>query len=126
MPKKEEKKVTKQEKKNKNENKSWFKSLKVELKKVTWPTPKELLNKTVAVIVFVLIIALIVFVFDLIAENAYNLGTGAVKSLITSEESPEEVTEEATENVEETTDALVEDTTTEVVFETTASEDTAQ
>ena len=43
---------------------SYFKAMKTELKKVTWPTPKELVNNTVAVISFVLIITLIVFVLD--------------------------------------------------------------
>ena len=33
---------------------SYFKAMKTELKKVTWPTPKELVNNTVAVISFVL------------------------------------------------------------------------
>ena len=54
-------------KKNKNvkkENKKFFKNFKAELKKVVWPTPKELANNTAAVIAFVFIIALIVFICD--------------------------------------------------------------
>ncbi len=104
-------KMTKQENKNsvKKEKKSSFKDFKTELKKVTWPTPKELVNKTIAVIVSVLIVALIVFVFDLVFENVYNYGTGALKNAIVD-----------TESVSDTVD--VQDTTgTEVTFDTADS-----
>ena len=58
MAKKEKKevietKLTKKEKQEKNtksvkkEKKNSFKNFKAELKKVTWPTPKELVNKTI-------------------------------------------------------------------------------
>ena len=103
MAKKEKKdvidtKMTKQEKKEntnksvKKEKKNSFKNFKAELKKVTWPTPKDLVNKTIAVIVIVLLIAFIVFIFDVIFENIYNLGTGALKSAITASESVEDTT----------------------------------
>ena len=52
MPKKE---VSKNDKKEKKENKHFFKDFKAELKRVIWPTPKQLVNNTVAVIVIVLI-----------------------------------------------------------------------
>ena len=56
--------------------KHFFKDFKAELKKVIWPTPKQLSNKTMAVIVIVLITAAIVFVldltFDLINEKGIN------------------------------------------------------
>ena len=103
-----ESKVTKKEKSVKKEKKNSFKEFKTELKKVTWPTPKELVNKTLAVVVSVLIVALIVFVFDVIFENAYNFGTGALKSIVTNEEVVEDTTGE---NLE------VEDTTSEVLPE---------
>ena len=51
-------------KKNKNvkkENKKFFKNFKAELKKVVWPTPKQLANNTIAVITIVLITTAIVF-----------------------------------------------------------------
>ncbi len=63
MAKKE--KEVKENKKNKN----FLKEMRMELKKVTWPTPKELLNNTVAVIAFVLIIAVIVFALDFCFDN---------------------------------------------------------
>ena len=57
MPKKE---VSKNDKKEKKENKHFFKDFKAELKRVIWPTPKQLVNNTIAVIVIVLITAAIV------------------------------------------------------------------
>lgn len=44
-----------------------------ELKKVTWPTKKDLLNSTVAVIVFIVIMAVVTGVFDLILTQIFNL-----------------------------------------------------
>jgi preprotein translocase subunit SecE len=60
--------MAKNEKKSKNKEKKqshFFKDFKAEIKKVIWPTPKQLLNSTVAVIAMVLIVAAIVFVLDL-------------------------------------------------------------
>lgn len=51
--------------KNKKANSSFFKDSKAELKKVSWPTPKSLVNDTAIVIGIVLIVAVIVFVLDL-------------------------------------------------------------
>ena len=42
------------DKKEKKENKHFFKDFKAELKRVIWPTPKQLVNNTVAVITIVL------------------------------------------------------------------------
>ena len=56
--------------------KHFWKEFKAELKKVIWPSPKQLANKTIAVIVIVLITAAIVFAldltFDLINEKGIN------------------------------------------------------
>ena len=67
--------VTKNDKKEKKENKHFFKDFKAELKRVIWPTPKQLVNNTVAVITIVLITAIIVFVLDLVFElmNSYDI-----------------------------------------------------
>ena len=59
----------------------FFKDFKAELKKVIWPTPKQVVNNTVAVIVIVLITALIVFVLDL-CFDFMNKGTNALKSKV--------------------------------------------
>ena len=44
--------------------KNFFKEFRAELKKVIWPTPKQLINGTVAVIIIVLVTALIVLGLD--------------------------------------------------------------
>ena len=68
-------KVVKSNKDVKNKKHFW-KDFKAELKKVIWPSPKQLSSKTFAVIVIVLITAAIVFVldlaFDLINEKGIN------------------------------------------------------
>ena len=46
-------------KENTKNKKSFFKSFKAELKKVTWLTPKQLVNNTTAVIVIVLLTAIL-------------------------------------------------------------------
>ena len=72
MPKKE---VSKNDKKEKKENKHFFKDFKAELKRVIWPTPKQLVNNTVAVIVFAL---------DLIFEIVNKQGINRVKDFVES------------------------------------------
>ena len=81
---KKEKKVTNKESNNKdNKNKkSFFKGLKAELKKVIWPTPKQLVNNTIAVITIVLITTLIVFVLDLAFESLNKYGIDKIKESI--------------------------------------------
>ena len=86
MPK-NKKEVKNNNKKDKKENsknkKSFFKDFKAELKKVTWLTPKQLVNNTVAVITIVLITAAIVFVLDLAFESLNKYGVDKVKESIT-------------------------------------------
>ena len=57
-------------KKENKTKKHFFKDFKAELKKVIWPTPKQLANNTSAVIAIVLVTAVIVFVLDV----AFDLG----------------------------------------------------
>jgi len=52
-------------KKDVKNNSKFLKESRAELKKVSWPKPKSLVNDTVTVIVIVLVVALIVFVLDL-------------------------------------------------------------
>ena len=52
-----------------------FKNMFHELKKVSWPTKKELLNYSVVVFVFMIVMGVIIGVFD--------LGAGALIKLIT-------------------------------------------
>ncbi|MBQ3125246.1 MAG: preprotein translocase subunit SecE [Clostridia bacterium] len=43
----------------------YFKDTKAELKKVTWPSKKQIKNNTGIIIVFILIVAVFLFVCDL-------------------------------------------------------------
>lgn len=91
--------MAKQEK-NKKDNKHFFKDFKAELKKVIWPTPKQVLNSTTAVIVIVLITAAIVFVLDLAFETLNTHGVNKLKNVVgTSDNS---IISESTENVIDT------------------------
>ena len=62
MANKEKEVKSKKDVKNKNH---FFKDFKAELKRVVWPTPKQLVNSTIAVITIVLVIGIIVFVLDM-------------------------------------------------------------
>jgi len=46
----------------------FLKGIKAELKKVVWPTRKQLLNNTVMVILLVLLLGAVVLTFDTIIE----------------------------------------------------------
>lgn len=83
--KKTEKKV-----KNEKDKKSFAKDFKAELKKVSWPTPKQLVNNTAIVIVIVLITAAIVFVLDVVFESLNNYGVEKLKAMVTSNTSETE------------------------------------
>lgn len=56
-------------KENNKPKKSFFKDVRAELKKVTWPTRKQVVNNTVGVIIIVIITAIIVFVLDFTFKN---------------------------------------------------------
>ena len=105
MAKKDSKAINKKEK-NSKDKKSFFKSFRGELKKVSWPTPKQLVNNTVAVVVIVVVIAVIVFVLDLAFDAVNKYGIDKIKESVvsTSEENKTEDTQsnEPTENVEGT------------------------
>ena len=77
------KEVNKKEAKKK-ENKHFWKDFKAELKKVIWPTPKQLINNTVAVVTIVLITAAIVFVLDLAFESLNTYGINGIRSAVES------------------------------------------
>ena len=74
-------KETKTNKDLKNK-KHFFKDFKAELKKVIWPTPKQVVNNTIAVVVIVLITAAIVFVLDVVFDLFNEVGINKLKSNI--------------------------------------------
>ena len=72
-------------KENKNENKvkkHFFKDFKAELKKVIWPTPKQLVNNTVAVATIVLLTAVIVFVLDVVFDMGNKYGISHLQKIV--------------------------------------------
>ena len=76
--------MAKETKSKKENNRHFFKDFKAELKKVIWPTPKQVLNNTTAVITIVLITAAIVFVLDVAFEKLNTQGIDKLKSVISS------------------------------------------
>ena len=87
--------MAKKEKQVKEKNR-YFKEMKTELKKVVWPTPKQLVNNTVAVIAFVLIFAVIVFVLDVCFDSINKNGILKLQEKIQSSISSSNNTENET------------------------------
>ena len=95
--------MAKEEKKQKH----FFKDFKAELKKVIWPTPKQIVNNTIAVVVIVIITVIIVFALDSIfklANNGVNVFKQSIKDKVSTNttEIQGNVLEENTIEVEET------------------------
>ena len=70
---------------NKNDNKvkkNFFKDFKAELKRVIWPTPKQLLNNTTAVVTIVIITAIIVFALDAVFDLGNKYGISKLQSIV--------------------------------------------
>ncbi|MCI9246959.1 MAG: preprotein translocase subunit SecE [Clostridia bacterium] len=93
------------DKKEKKENKHFFKDFKAELKRVIWPTPKQLVNNTVAVITIVLITAVIVFALDFVFKTVDDYGINKLKEVIgtRNEESNTTTSNEETNNTNNNT-----------------------
>lgn len=51
----------------------WFREMKSEMKKVVWPSGKQLVNNTLIVLAAVLIVGIIVCVFDFLAGKGLGL-----------------------------------------------------
>ena len=102
------KKEAKTKKENSKNKKSFFKDFKAELKKVSWLTPKQLLNNTIAVITIVFITAAIVFVLDIAFETLNKHGVDKIKEVVGTDHSisetenttKDEAITESTENAE--------------------------
>lgn len=76
--------MAKKNEKNIKDKTSFMKSFKAELKKVIWPTPKQLFNNTVAVLTIVLITAIIVFVLDFAFESLNKYGINKIKQVVSN------------------------------------------
>ena len=46
----------------------YFRELRSELKKVVWPTPKQVLKNTLVVALCVLVVGIFIFIFDSVAQ----------------------------------------------------------
>ena len=82
--------------------KHFWKDFKAELKKVIWPSPKQLSNKTFAVIVIVLITAAIVFVLDLAFDLLNEKGINKIKANLRNKVVVENTVDNANSTVENT------------------------
>ena len=128
--KKKEKKMkdNTNKKDSKKDKRHFFKDVKAELKKVIWPTPKQLLNNTIAVIVSVIIVGVIVFLLDLCFEKINTFGIEKLKTVVQSSQNEEtenalsdtttenntvenSETDNTQENIEDSTEGSSEDNT---------------
>ena len=103
-------KKSKKEEKNKRH---FFKDFKAELKRVVWPTPKQLFNSTIAVIVIVLVVGIIVFALDMGFELLNKYGINKLQASlqetylnISETNTTSEVTNTADEASSENTNAV--------------------
>ena len=110
MPKEANKKQD--SKKQSKDKKQFGKDFKAELKRVIWPTPKQLFNNTVAVITDVLITAAIVFVLDFAFESLNTYGVDRLKEMVENQNSESSNTVVNNE-VEEDTNTTEENSTNE-------------
>ncbi len=74
--------MAKEVEKTKKDKKHFFKDFKAELKKVIWPTPKQVVNNTIAVITIVIITAVIVLVLDLAFEALNTYGIDKIRDVV--------------------------------------------
>ena len=84
MPKDAKKKI------NEKKERHFLKDVKAELKKVIWPTPKQLVNNTVAVVTIVLITAAIVFVLDVVFDMGNKYGISRLQNVVNEQFNPAE------------------------------------
>lgn len=94
---------------NKKPNKvvSYFKDVKSELKKVVWPSFKQVKNNTLIVIACILIIGIFICVFDLIFDKSLgNIITRVQESKKVEQTTDNETSDESSLTQEETEQAL--------------------
>lgn len=85
-----------------NKKNQYFKDMKAELKKVVWPTPKQLVNNTIGVIAFVLIFAVIVFILDVCFNSLNKYGITRLQEKVQSSFSSSETENSENESNENT------------------------
>ena len=109
---------------NKNDNKvkkHFFKDFKAELKKVIWPTPKQLVNNTVAVVAIVIITAIIVFALDAVFDLGNKYGISRLQSIVNEKYNNTDSTKNDTDSSStESTDEIMTPENTSSTEENTA------
>ena len=104
--------MAKKESKSENKvKKHFFKDFKAELKKVIWPTPKQLVNNTATVVVLVLITAVIVFALDVVFDMMNKYGISNAQNIVNEKFNSEENTTN-TDSSNETNETSDENNTT--------------
>lgn len=94
--------MAKAEKETKGVKKHFWKDFKAELKKVIWPTPKQIVNNTATVIGIVLITVVIVFVLDVAFDALNTYGINKLKTIVDNTTTNETIEDSVdTNNVEE-------------------------
>ena len=56
----------------------YFRELRSELKKVVWPTPKQVLKNALVVLACVIVVGVFIWLFDFVAQFGINALIGAV------------------------------------------------
>ena len=95
--------MAKTEKENK-EKKHFWKDFKAELKRVIWPTKKQIVNNTTIVIVIVLIVAAITFILDVTFEALNTYGVDKLKTFVESISDIDETENSEASSMEENTE----------------------
>ena len=105
--------------KNNKNKKTFFKDFKAELKKVTWPTFKQVVHNTVSVIIMVIIVAVIVFILDFAFESINKYGVNGLKGVLesTQAETDNKIAEIENELANEIATTTAETTTGETSLE---------
>jgi preprotein translocase subunit SecE len=115
------------EKNTKNEKtktRSFGKDFRAELKKVVWPTSKQMVNNVTAVLTIVIITALIVFVLDLGFGAMNKYGVDKLKAKVQKNNTVTQVVEDTTTPVEGSEGESQDTTTEETPADATAVETT--
>ena len=117
-------------KKENKAKKHFFKDFKAELKKVIWPTPKQLANNTTAVVAIVLITAIIVFALDVVFDLGNKYGITHLQNVVnekynTTDNTTTDKTNN-TDNGETNTSSGTEETTSSDENTTTDEENTTE
>ena len=60
----------------------YFRELRSELKKVVWPTPKQVLKNALIVVGCVVVVGVFIWLFDFVAQVSVNALIDGVRSLI--------------------------------------------